>query len=352
LTDQTILRKALTLYLCHIPLGKWPEFCVQSRAGRRKILSKRSSRTLWRLFARTNLWYLRYAFQFLTSPLRKEPTFFLMGFPKCGTTFLADLLNTLEDIDHPTSLSPLSKETIHYRKDQPIHHFMPIRGFYPMFSKASHFVDASVSYSLDPGAISLVKHDYPETKVILVVRDQVSAVESGINYYNFGLWRPDPSELDIFNEAEAYRQFPMQKAYEIVNYCNRHQCSIVQANKSQEIIELLGEDAPIAQRIAPLLYDMWLGFVYREFSQREVMVVNFSELITNPQLILQKAARFLHIEEIEGRQKLREKELNKHKSQKVFRLNEDTKIAIRDKFLSHNLTLKSMTGVDFNQTKD
>jgi len=347
--NHSLFRKCLTEYLCFLPVGSWPEFSAQTRPARRQVLARREIADLRRLFVRTNRWYLQYIFQYLTAPLRKQPTFFLMGFPKCGTTFLASMLNSLDDMESPTWLAPGGKETVHYRKDQSLHHFMPIRGFYPISSNATHFMDASVSYVLDPGAVALANKDYPDHKVIMVVRDQISALQSGINYYNFGLWRPDPKSLEIFNDAEAYRRFPMEKAYAIIDYCKQYQCSIVVAQRTEAIIRLLGEDTAIAHRFAPILYDLWMQPVYQRFNSNNVQVFNFSDLISEPQTILSQAADFIGIDSSGFSFEKQEKKLKQHASSKVFSLNDESKQAIREKFFTHNEELKAMTGVDLNQ---
>ena len=348
-SDQSLFRRCLSTYLVAVPWGRWPEFSAQTKAGRRRILKTRSTQTLLVLFLRTNLWYLRYIYQYLTSAIRKEPTFFLLGFPKCGTTYLAELLTSLDDVGHPTWLAPLSKETVHYRKDQAVHHFMPIRGFYPIFSRANHIVDASVSYVLDPNAVSLASQDYPDAKVLLVVRDQVKGFESGINYYNVRLWRPDPSELDIFNDPQTYRDFPMEKAERIVEYSYEHRCSIVVASRSKEIQDMLGDDAPIANRFAPMLYDMWLQCVYEKFGEGNIRVLDFAELITDPVAALRETTEFVGIRTSAKDFELNTDKLNKHASEKVFRLNAESKTAIRERFLEHNEKLKVMSDVDLDQ---
>jgi hypothetical protein len=346
--DHSFFRKCLTEYLCFLPPGSWPEFTAQTRSARRQVLARRDMADLLKLFIRTNKWYLKYAFQYLTAPLRKQPTFFLMGFPKCGTTFLANMLNTLHQVDGPTSLAPGGKETVHYRRDQKLHWFMPIRGFYPIFSQATHFMDASVSYSLDPGALALASKDYPDARVIIVVRDQVSAIQSAINYYNFGLWRPDPKSLQIFNDAEAYRQFPMEKAYAMIDYCRQFHCSIVVAFHDEAIIELLGNDAAIAHRFAPILYDLWMQSLYQNFDPENVYVINFSELIKEPESILIQAADFIGIQADAIQLDLHEDKLKKNTSRKVFRLNEKSRQVISEKFFAHNEALKALTGIDLN----
>jgi hypothetical protein len=74
--DQSLFRRCLSTYLVALPWGRWPVFSAQTKAGRRRILMTRNTGTLLTLFLRTNLWYLRYLYQYLTSAIRKEPTFF------------------------------------------------------------------------------------------------------------------------------------------------------------------------------------------------------------------------------------------------------------------------------------
>ena len=125
---------------------------------------------------------------------------------------------------------------------------------------------------------------------------------------------------------------------------------VVAAQHNREIIELLGEDRPIGYRFSALLYDMWIGYVYETFNQDNVLVLNFAELIRDPEAILRRAARFIGIEAVNARSLVQENELNKHASRKVFRLNEESKSVIRDRFHSHNESLRTLTGVDLNKS--
>ena len=344
-----LFRRVLTQYLSIVPLGSWPEYCVQDLNGRRGLLAKRSLGELLRQFWRTHVWYLRYAWQFVTSPLRAKPTFFLMGFPKCGTTYLANRLMARKDVGHPTSLAPLSKETFHYRKDQPIHAFMPIRGYYPMFSREKHRIDASVSYSLDPGAMVLVKKDNPDTKVILSVRDQVTTFVSGINYYNVRLWRQTPEELEFFNNPDLYHKFPMEKVYRAIRHSYENQCSIMKTMQSRKILDFLGDDAAVARRFTPLLYDLWVGFHIEVFGREKVHVVDFADLVSNPEVVVASVTDFLGMAKLDDEAAQRKRTFDKHTSQKVFTLQPEAKKALSDLFRTHNDNLKNMCGVDLNR---
>jgi len=300
-------------------------------------------------FGRTHVWYLRYAWQFLTAPLRPKPTFFLMGFPKCGTTYLANRLMARNDVGHPTSLAPLSKETFHYRKDQPIHAFMPIRGFYPLLSKATHLIDASVSYSLDPGAMALVKKDNPGARVVLAVRDQIGAFVSGINYYNVRLWRQTTEELEFFNDPDMYRRFPMEKVYRAIAHSYDHQCSIMKSMQSPEILKMLGEDAPVGRRFTPLVYDLWVGFHHEVFGRENVHVVDFADLVSEPEQVVETVTNFLGMENITDELAEDKREFNKHTSRKVFTMAPEAKTALAELFHKHNENLLNMCGVNLNQ---
>jgi len=345
-------RNVLTAYLCRVPLGTWPEYCVQDYAGRQKLLSKRSMAELRRQFWRTHLWYLRYAFQFLTAPLRRKPDFFLMGFPKCGTTYLADRLSALEDVGNPTALAPISKETLHYRNDQAAHAFMPIRGFYPVFSPASHFFDASVSYSLDTGSMKRVKADVPHAKVILVIREQIGRFESGINYYDVRLWRKGAEDLKQFDDPELYRRLPVEKLYRAIEYTDQQGCSIVATMKSREIQDMFGQDSLIGARFTPMLYNRWVGFHHNIFGKENVLVIDFARLIAEPVEVVTGVADFIGLRAPGKEQDPAERQFNKHASKKVFSLNRECKEAIRDVFYPHNEELREMCGVDLNQHLD
>jgi hypothetical protein len=345
-------RSVLTAWLCRVPLGTWPEFCVQDYAGRQAILSTRSMAELRRQFWRAHLWYLRYVFHFLTAPLRGKPRFFLTGFPKCGTTYLADRLSALDGLGNPTSLAPVSKETLHYRNDQFAHSHMPVRGFYPLFSWRQKLFDASVSYSLDTGALKRVKADVPDARVILVVREQIGRFESGINYYDVRLWRKQQEELAGFNDPALYRRVPEEKIQAAIDYTDRYGCSIVATMKQPEIIEMFGVDQLIGARFTPMLYDVWVNHHMEIFGKENVKVIDFAQLVNEPVAVVNSVCGFIGLEESAQQTPGGNRQFNKHATEKVFRLNVDAKRAIHDFFRPNNERLKDLCGVDLNQHLD
>jgi len=345
----SIFRRALIQYLSYMPLGLWPEFCAQTRAGRRRLLASRSLRELGWQLVRTHLWHLRYVFHFITSPIRRKPSFFIMGFPKCGTTYFADRLALRQDVASATGLATIGKETLHYRKDQVMHARMPIRGFFPIFSRASQLFDASVSYSYDPGAMAWIRRDYPGVKIILVVRDQVSAYESMVNYYSAGIWRDAVDRLGRFNNASAFRNIDMQLIDEAIDITDRRECSSTITMRSRQVRDLFGERSELYSRIAHLRYDRWVAFHLREFGAENVLIHDFSDLINEPQRIVSETAEFLGLSSDTGNTVEKARELKKNASRKVFRLDTDSRQALQDVFIPYNRKLLASAGVDLNR---
>lgn len=301
------------------------------------------------MFVRTNLWYLRYALHFLTSPVRRRPTFFVMGFPKCGTTYFADRLSLHKDIDTPTTLATIGKETMHYRKDQVTHSAMPLRGFYPIFSRAQHLFDASVSYSYDPGAMTWIKEDYPQGKVILVVREQVSAYESMMNYYNVRLWRKSADDLAHFDDPEAFRQVPMEKVEEAIEYTRQCQLSSSVTRRSPELRGLFDEHVEMAIRFMHLRYDRWVDIHLDVFGESNVLVLDFAELTRDPQTVMARTFEYLGLPAKGYAVESESRELKKNASKKVFRLSCEARQAMHEVFAPYNARLHDRTGIDLNQ---
>ena len=346
----SIFRRVLIRYLSYVPLGLWPEFCAQTRAGRRRLLASRSLSELMRQLVRTHFWQLRYVFHFVTSPIRRKPSFFIMGFPKCGTTYFADRLTLRKDVASATGLATIGKETLHYRKDQVMHARMPIRGFFPIFTRASQLFDASVSYSYDPGAMAWIRRDYPGVKIILVVRDQVSAYESMVNYYSAGIWRNDVDRLRHFNNASVFRKIDMKLIDKAIDITARRECSSTITMRSRQVRDLFGERAELYSRIAHLRYDRWVTMHLRKFGIANVLIHDFSDLINEPERIVSETAEFLGLppdDPVDHVVTIRE--LKKNASRKVFRLEPDTRQALQDTFIPYNRQLLASTGVDLNQ---
>ena len=106
----------------------------------------------------------------LTSFLRKEPSFIIIGAQKCGTTSLAYYLS-----QHPKVFIPKIKE-VHFfnrikdRKERWYKTHFPV----DLFKKFKHYGEATPDYILYPQIPALIKSMYPQTKIIVLLKDPIT----------------------------------------------------------------------------------------------------------------------------------------------------------------------------------
>ena len=121
---------------------------------------------------------------FLTSPLRCKPNLFILGFHKCGSTYLADMLRAHACVDGPNWLAKNGdKETYAYMPWR--RNWMPVRAYYGLRlgCRARHIFDACPIYAYEAYSLARIQRSVPDAKVVLLVRDQVSRFESHVNYF-------------------------------------------------------------------------------------------------------------------------------------------------------------------------
>ena len=80
-----------------------------------------------------------------------------------------------------------------------------------------------------------------------------------------------------------------------------------------------------------------------------MLVVDFAQLITEPLSVVASVAEFLDLPDPQTEPGLEQRKFNRHASHKVFRLNPESRKALRDVFYPHNEKLRAPTGVDINQ---
>ncbi|WP_422081501.1 sulfotransferase family protein [Ulvibacterium sp.] len=106
----------------------------------------------------------------------KKPNLFIVGAPKCGTTFLYEKLKVHPDLFFPKikELNYFSYEQLNkvsYYKDFKIKSLDKYLNYYKSAKRQKYLVDASVSYFTFDDVPSKVKQFNPEAKIILLVRD-------------------------------------------------------------------------------------------------------------------------------------------------------------------------------------
>lgn len=123
----------------------------------------------------------------------KEPNFFIVGAPKCGTSALHHYIS-----DHPQVFLPRFKEPHYYCTDIP---------GYPRIESARHYLnlfdgagehhvavgEASVFYLLSRAAVPNILREHPDAKFVVMVRDPVELAQSLHSQYLYGFHETEQS---------------------------------------------------------------------------------------------------------------------------------------------------------------
>lgn len=107
----------------------------------------------------------------------KEPNFFILGAPKCGTTALASYL-----AEHPEVFMTDPKEPHHYNTDHRHGSYKNRKAYLSLFAQAGNkhkaVGEASVWYLYSQDAVRNILSDYPDAKFIVMLRNPVEMAPS------------------------------------------------------------------------------------------------------------------------------------------------------------------------------
>ena len=105
---------------------------------------------------------------------RMEPSFFIVGFQKCGTTSLYDLL-----MSHPNVLPGLLKENNFISEKN--ERLVEFRASFPYKQAGKITGDASHLHTWAPYGLTRIKEYFPNAKIIILMRDPISRAHSHFN---------------------------------------------------------------------------------------------------------------------------------------------------------------------------
>ena len=97
-----------------------------------------------------------------------------------------------------------------------------------------------------------------------------------------------------------------------------------------------------------LRYDLWVDMHYDVFGEESMLVLDFAEVCSDTDTVMHNTFEFLGLPAIA--QGSPQRELKKNASQKVFRLEEGARNALREVFYPHNERLRQRTGIDLNRS--
>jgi hypothetical protein len=197
----------------------------------------------------------------------KQPNFFIIGAPKCGTTALFQYLS-----EHPKVFACEPKEPHYFATDIPgMRTINTKEGYFNLYKDVQSYHtaigDASVFYLYSKAAVGHIKHLDPNAKIIVMLRHPVEMVHS---LHSQVVYSRDENELDF------------EKAWELIP---QRKCG-----------QSLGKYTRDAQT---LFYDEVAKFgdqlerVYSIFPKEQVMVIFFDDFRKDTSGVYKKTLDFL-----------------------------------------------------------
>lgn len=130
-----------------------------------------------------------------------RPNFFIVGAPRCGTTSLADNMS-----QHPDVFIPSVKEPFYFVEGVRYNDFGEYMALFNDAGDAKAVGEASTGYIFDEGAPAAIRENFPDAKIIIILRDPV---EMSFSHWRFVSMTGDEklSFEDAVSENErAYRK--------------------------------------------------------------------------------------------------------------------------------------------------
>ena len=235
---------------------------------------------------------------FLTSPLRRKPNLFILGFHKCGTTYLADLLRSHACMDGPNWLAQNGdKETYAFMPWR--RNWMPVRAYYNFcFASVRHAFEATPIHAYEVYSMRQIKRSVPDAKVVMLVRGQRVRFESHVNYFWLdqredrsdvaGEARWDPSSVALFQDPETYRTLDMGVVHRIIEKVMANEAGRIQQDSVNDASLLCVPEGTSRQLlslyrfVARNLYDIWVTKARHIFGGANVLVMSLDELKQKP----------------------------------------------------------------------
>ena len=196
----------------------------------------------------------KFFFRGLSVRFRILPSFLIVGAAKCGTTSLYNYL-----IQHEM-ISPSIRKEVNFWNQYPHFGLNWYRGNFPIksFSKRMITGEATVNYLKFPSIAKKIKSDLPHVKIIILLRNPVDRTYSDYNYQVNRNKREDLS----FEDALTFETFRAINPY----WYRTHSIYI--------------------DEIKPY-FDV--------FPKDQILILDFNELIQNPQKLMDEVCEFLKI---------------------------------------------------------
>lgn len=200
----------------------------------------------------------------------KSPNFFLVGGPKCGTTAMVEYLRT-----HPDIFISEPKEPNFFADDMPQMKYVDsLKAYLNLFKKAKDekiIGDASIFYMFSKDAIKNIHQLYPESKLLVMIRNPLEMVPSFHQQILFTL-DEDNKDLDQVLSLEKERM----EGKSLPKHC-----------RSQRLLKY----SEIAK------YGSQIKNIYNYFPKKNVKIVLFDDFKKDNRRIYQEIISFLNLKD-------------------------------------------------------
>lgn len=207
----------------------------------------------------------------------KEPNFFIIGAPKCGTTALYEYLK-----DHPEIYMSTPKEPHYFSTDFPSKSATfrtkdsYLKGCFTDVKPHHKAVgEASVWYLFSKTAIRNIKEFNPDARIIVMLRNPVDMVYSLHSQMRHSFYEDEKD----FEKAWVLQE-TRKKGQKLPRRCNEVQ---------------------FLQYFDVACFAAQLERVYEQFPQKQVKIIFFDDFCANPRQVYHDVLRFLEVSDDQRR---------------------------------------------------
>lgn len=284
-----------------------------------KVLPPAAKRRILR--HRHDVWDAMMKYRIRSGRLGPLPSFLIIGFGKCGTTYMYDRL-----MEHPNIYPSFAKEVdfftgkYHQGIDWYRAHFasaLQHRGDGPAVVG-----EASVSYVISRQACQRIAKQLPDVKLIVLLRDPADRAYSHFNHMRRLGWERIPSFEDALEMEPTRMGDVVEKILADPTYQPRPAWAAY-SYRSQGI------------------YTDYLQWWLEAFPRDQLLILNSEDFYRNPTTTLQNVTDLIELPSWTPG------EYAGHKKFSYPKMNPDTRAMLREFYRPHNERLFEMVGEDF-----